>query len=103
MIEPEQRPATDPKVFEHIPDFTLHLVVYAAAGLVVIIGLWWVGRLALLVSGAEPQGSILTAFGRLAAAFGAMGLVAVLIADVVLGWGVCVFAGHRRQDQEDPT
>ena len=103
MIEPQQRSATAAQVLEQISDYGLQLVVYASVGLVLIIGLWWVGWLALLVSGAEPQGSILSAFGRVAAAFGAIGLVAVLIANVALGWGVCVLAHHVRQDQEDLT
>ena len=81
----------------------MRLMVYAAAGLVLIIGLWWVGWLALVVTGAEPQGSIVTAAARVAAAIGVTGLVWVLIVDVSLGWGVCALTHCVRSDQEDET
>ncbi len=103
MTELQQRIPPAPEALGRVAHLGLLLVTYAAAGFAVIIGLWWIDWLASLVTGGGPHGPVLTVFGRVAAAFGAMGLAAVLFADVTLGWGVCSFAAHQRRYQEEPT
>lgn len=91
----------DSTVLEHISDVTMDLAVYASVGLVVILGLWCVGWRALAIGGADLNGGIVAIPVRVAAALGGVNLVAVLIADVALGGGVCAVVRRGRQDQEE--